>query len=158
MNFFKINFRCIFFKIQRKVTEQTAAEAAVEVVLQHMMQHVKNIFRRRQHRIGLTVKRKGRCFQMIRRENLVHQLIRTGKLIDADDAVVQLKREGTVRVRERIAVGNVVVTVFRLLDAAMRLENPAGTGKSFFFIDIEIQISQLPVFGNRIIGGETDSF
>lgn len=109
MNFFKINFRCIFFKIQRKVTEQTAAEAAVEVVLQHMMQHVKNIFRRRQHRIGLTVKRKGRCFQMIRRENLVHQLIRTGKLIDADDAVVQLKREGTVRVRERIAVGNVVV-------------------------------------------------
>ena len=95
---------------------------------------------------------------MIRGENLVHQLIRTGKLIDADDAVVQLQREGTVRVRERIAVGNVVVTVFRLLDAAMRLENPAGTGKSFLFIDIEIQISQLPVFGNRIIGGETDSF
>ena len=95
---------------------------------------------------------------MIRGENLVHQLIRTGKLIDADDAVVQLQREGTVRVRERIAVGNVVVTVFRLLDATMRLENPAGTGKSFFFIDIEIQISQLPVFGNRIIGGETDSF
>ena len=100
MNFFKINFRCIFFKIQRKVTEQTAAEAAVEVVLQHMMQHVKNIFRRRQYRIGLTVKRKGRCFQMIRGENLVHQLIRTGKLIDADDAVVQLQREGTVRVRD----------------------------------------------------------
>lgn len=75
MNFFKINFRCIFFKIQRKVTEQTAAEAAVEVVLQHMMQHVKNIFRRRQHRIGLTVKRKGRCFQMIRGENLVHQYV-----------------------------------------------------------------------------------
>lgn len=100
MNFFKINFRCIFFKIQRKVTEQTAAEAAVEVVLQHMMQHVKNIFRRRQHRIGLTVERKGRCFQMIRGENLVHQLIRTGKLIDTDDAVVQLQREGTVRVRD----------------------------------------------------------
>ena len=71
---------------------------------------------------------------------------------------MQLQREGTVRVRERIAVGNVVVTVFWLLDAAMRLENPAGTGKSFFFIDIEIQISQLPVSGNRIIGGETDSF
>ena len=158
MDFLKINLRCILLQIQGKIAEQTAAETTVEIVFEHMMQHVKNIFRRRQHRIGLTVKRKGRCFQMIRGENLVHQLIRTGKLIDADDAVVQLQREGTVRVRERIAVGNVVVTVFRLLDAAMRLENPAGTGKSFFFIDIEIQISQLPVFGNRIIGDETDSF
>ena len=94
MDFLKINLRCILLQIQGKIAEQTAAETTVEIVFEHMMQHVKNIFRRRQHRIGLTVKRKGRCFQMIRGENLVHQLIRTGKLIDADDAVVQLQREG----------------------------------------------------------------
>ena len=93
VDFFEINFGCIFFQIQRKITEQPAAEAAVEVVLQHVMQHVKNIFRRRQHRIRLAVEFRESRFQVIGRENLVYQLIRPGKLIDADDAVMKFQRK-----------------------------------------------------------------
>ena len=46
---------------------------------------------------------------------------------------------------------------FSLLRVAMSVKNPAGTGKSIFFGNIKIQISQLPIFGNGIIGGETDA-
>ena len=70
---------------------------------------------------------------------------------------MEFQRKGAASLGKSEAVGDMVIALLRLLRVAISVKNPAGTGKSFFFIDIEIQISQLPVFGNRIIGGETDA-
>ena len=154
MDFLKINLRCILLQIQGKIAEQTAAETTVEIVFEHMVQHIKYIFRGRKNRVGLTVKFHERRLQMIRGEDLIYQLVGTGKLIDANDTVMEFQGKGTAGFRKGKAVGNMMITVFRLLCVSIRLENTTGTGKSLFFENIKIQISQFSVFGNRIIGGE----
>ena len=90
MDFLKINLRCILLQIQGKIAEQTAAETTVEIVFEHMVQHIKYIFRGRKNRIGLTVKFHERRLQMIRGEDLIYQLVGTGKL-----AAIEVKSGNT---------------------------------------------------------------
>jgi len=72
-----------------------------------------------------------------------------GKLINTDDAVMEFQRKGAASLGKSEAVGDMVIALLRLLRVAMSVKNPAGTGKSIFFGNIKIQISQLPIFGGR---------
>lgn len=69
---------------------------------------------------------------------------------------MEFQRKGAASLGKSEAVGDMVIALLRLLRVAMSVKNPAGTEKASFG-NIKIQISQLPIFGNGIIGGETDA-
>ena len=53
----EINFICMLPEVKGKITQQTDTETTVQIMLQHMMDHIKNIFRRRQNRVGKIIDR-----------------------------------------------------------------------------------------------------
>lgn len=57
MYLMKINFIRMLPEVKGKITQQTDTETTVQIMLQHMMDHIKNIFRRRQNRVGKIIDR-----------------------------------------------------------------------------------------------------
>ena len=92
------------------------------------------------------------------RIDLLHGLIGGGVLIHPDYPVMKFQKEASAGFWKGITIGEMVVTEFFFLPITMRLQEGFCFSQVFRFIDVEIQITEFPVFRNRVAGSQTDAF
>ena len=78
-------------------------------------------------------------------------------LVNAYYAIVKLKGKASSCSWKGVTVGYMVITEFMLISVAIFLKKLLGCGQIAGFWKIEVKISQLSVFRNRIIICQTDS-